>query len=125
MTSVETMKTPIIIAATVIGVLGTAGAATAVNAGAFAFIQPDTTVGTSTEIVPTQAPIDPSATPTEPAVDSESTTAPDPVAVEDTTDDSSSYPEDGDAYEADDVSDDQDHVSDDQDHEVPEDESDD
>lgn len=125
MTSVETMKTPIIIAATVIGVLGTAGAATAVNAGAFAFIQPDTTVSTSTEIVPSQTPVDPSAAPTEPAVDSESTTAPDPVAVEDTTDDSSSYPEDGDAYEADDVSDDQDHVSDDQDHEVPEDESDD
>lgn len=125
MTSVETMKTPIIIAATVIGVLGTAGAATAVNAGAFAFIQPDTTISTSTELVPSPTPVDPSAAPTEPAVDSESTTAPDPVAVEDTTDDSSSYPEDGDAYEADDVSDDQDHVSDDQDHEVPEDESDD
>lgn len=119
------MKTPIIIAATVIGVLGTAGAATAVNAGAFAFIQPDTTISTSTELVPSPTPVDPSAAPTEPAVDSESTTAPDPVAVEDTTDDSSSYPEDGDAYEADDVSDDQDHVSDDQDHEVPEDESDD
>ena len=95
------MKTPLIIAATVIGVLGAAGAATAVNAGALAFMQPDT----SFEIVASQAPIDPSAIATEPAVDSDSTATSDPSVVNDASDDSSSYSDDVIPYQAYDESD--------------------